>query len=119
MYIYYKPNGDIVSMAEIEIVVDGAKQLKIDEEIDPRDYIVINDELQKRSIQLQTVTVNEELKPLDENTIFLNATDYKVIKYRDQLDLGITPDLTESEYIALLQKRQDARNAISASKEIK
>lgn len=118
MYIYYKADGEIISKSEIQIIVENATELKIQEDVEPRDYKVINNKVVKRDIQLQTVTEVEAPKPLDENTVYLNSTDYKVTKYRDQLDLGITPDLTEAEYIALLQKRQDARDAIAASKEI-
>ena len=117
MYIYYKDDGEIISKSEIQIIVENAKELKIIDDIDPRDYKVQDNKIVKRSVQLQTVTELEIPKPLDEYTIYLNSTDYKVTKYRDQLDLGITPDLSEVEYKLLLQKRQDARDAIAASKE--
>jgi hypothetical protein len=43
---------------------------------------------------------------------FLQSTDYKVLKYRDQVDMGVTPDLTVEEYQYLLEQRQQARDAI-------
>lgn len=43
---------------------------------------------------------------------FLAETDYKVLKYRDQVDMGITPDMSLAEYQELLVKRQAARAAI-------
>ena len=47
--------------------------------------------------------------------LFLSSTDYKVIKYRDQLDMGITPDLTIYEYHDLLKQRQAARHKIRSN----
>lgn len=41
---------------------------------------------------------------------FLQDTDYKVLKYRDQIDMGRTPDLSFEEYQYLLVQRQAARD---------
>lgn len=43
---------------------------------------------------------------------FLNATDWKVVRHRDQIDLNITPSLTNEEYITLLEYRQKAREEV-------
>lgn len=43
---------------------------------------------------------------------FLNATDWKVVRHRDQIDLNITPSLTNEEYITLLEQRQKAREEV-------
>ena len=43
---------------------------------------------------------------------FLNATDWKVTRHRDQIDLNITPSLTNEEYITLLEQRQKAREEV-------
>lgn len=43
---------------------------------------------------------------------YLNDTDWKVIRHRDQIEQGITPSLTESEYLKLLTERQNVRNLI-------
>jgi len=42
----------------------------------------------------------------------LNATDWKVIRHRDQLADGITTSLTAQEYQDLLDERQVHRDAI-------
>ena len=40
----------------------------------------------------------------------LLKTDWRVIKHRDQLDKGITPDMTDEEYQQLLDHRQSIRD---------
>ena len=40
---------------------------------------------------------------------FLNDTDYKVIRHRDQIDAEISTTLTDEEYQQLLIDRQNAR----------
>jgi hypothetical protein len=56
--------------------------------------------------ELEQARINEEA------LAFLNSTDYKVLKYRDQVDMGQTPDLTVEEFQFLLTQRQQARNTI-------
>lgn len=54
-------------------------------------------------------------KQLEENyiqTLFLSDTDWKVIRHRDQLSLGVETSLTEAEYKELLKARQKARDAV-------
>src|SRR5574344_1555371 len=43
---------------------------------------------------------------------FLKDSDWKVIRHRDQLALGIETSLTDEEYKNLLQQRQDARGKV-------
>jgi len=43
---------------------------------------------------------------------FLDGTDWKMIRHRDQLALGIQASLTNEEYIELLNQRQEARNKV-------
>lgn len=43
---------------------------------------------------------------------FLDTTDWMVQRHRDQKDLGIETSLTNEEFSELLQKRQEAREAI-------
>lgn len=43
---------------------------------------------------------------------FLDSTDWEVIRHRDQLELGIPTSLTDEEFKALLQKRQEMRDQI-------
>jgi len=42
----------------------------------------------------------------------LRLTDWKVIRHRDQVDLGATTSLTNDEYLELLQHRQNLRNTV-------
>ena len=43
---------------------------------------------------------------------YLDSTDWLVIRHKDQLDLGITPSLTDEEYKQLLTDRQSARESV-------
>lgn len=43
---------------------------------------------------------------------FLLETDWKVLRHRDQLELGVPTSLTEAEFAQLLADRQAAREAI-------
>jgi hypothetical protein len=47
-----------------------------------------------------------------ENKKFLADTDWKVIRHRDQVELGIATSLTAQEFQDLLSARQAARSAI-------
>ena len=39
----------------------------------------------------------------------LNSTDWKVLRHKDQLELGVDTSLTSEEYTELLTKRQEWR----------
>ena len=56
--------------------------------------------------RIQQEKIDQEAKK------FLNETDWKVIRHRDQLDLGIETSLTNNEFIELLRQRQEARNRV-------
>ncbi|ODG93741.1 hypothetical protein BED47_00805 [Gottfriedia luciferensis] len=43
---------------------------------------------------------------------FLDETDWKIVRHRDQLELGIETNLTNEEFIELLRARQEAREKI-------
>lgn len=43
---------------------------------------------------------------------FLDDTDWKVTRHRDQLALGIETSLTNEEYLNLLTQRQEARDLV-------
>lgn len=43
---------------------------------------------------------------------FLQETDWKVIRHRDQVDAGISTSLSEEEFAQLLSDRQAARDQI-------
>ncbi len=48
----------------------------------------------------------------EEASKFLTNSDWKVIRHRDQLALGVETSLTSDEYLALLQERQEARKKV-------
>src|SRR5574344_1870441 len=48
----------------------------------------------------------------EDATKFLNNSDWKVIRHRDQLALGVETSLTAAEYLELLQERQEARKKV-------
>ena len=52
------------------------------------------------------------MRASEEARDFLTNTDWKVIRHRDQLDLGVPTSLTAEEYTFLLQQRQSAREVI-------
>ena len=60
----------------------------------------------------------EELAIINQQNInaeasnFLSSTDWKVIRHLGQKALNITTSLTEQEYLALEQQRQEARQRI-------
>lgn len=65
------------------------------------------------SVVYEDITAKlEQDKTNQEALQFLASTDYKVLKYRDQVDMGITPDLAVEEFQYLLEQRQQARDAI-------
>lgn len=44
---------------------------------------------------------------------FLNETDWKIIRHKEQQDLGIETSLTENEYLNLIKERQNRRNILN------
>jgi hypothetical protein len=60
-------------------------------------------------LDLDSYFKNEDSK---ESSSFLTDSDWKVIRHRDQLALGIETSLSEEEYLALLQERQNAREKV-------
>lgn len=66
-------------------------------------YIVV---IKDMTAELEQAKINEEAQA------FLDSTDYKVLKYRDQVDMGLTPDLSVEEFQYLLVQRQQARTKI-------
>jgi hypothetical protein len=48
----------------------------------------------------------------EQNREFLNSTDWKVHRHRDQLDAGVATSLTDLEFQDLLQQRQAARASV-------
>jgi hypothetical protein len=58
------------------------------------------------SSQVQQLVANEQAKQ------FLSGSDWKVLRHRDQLELGVPTSLSEAEYAQLLADRQAAREAV-------
>jgi hypothetical protein len=54
----------------------------------------------------------EQEKRNNEAAKFLAETDWKVLRHKDQQDLGLATSLSAEEYQELLQQRQMARKAI-------
>lgn len=63
-------------------------------------------------IEAYRVPTPEEKAINAQSLAFLNSTDWKIIRHNDQETLGINKSLTQDEYIALLQERQAARDAV-------
>lgn len=62
---------------------------------------------------IEDITAQAEQEKINEEALkFLANSDWKVIRHRDQQDLGIATSLTGEEFQDLLQERQMARNAI-------
>lgn len=70
-------------------------------------YEKYTDEELKEQQEIKQVvqTTNQSLQ-------FLDDTDWKVTRHRDQLALGIETSLTNEEYINLLTQRQEARDLV-------
>ena len=80
-------------------------------EIDPSiqfpklvDGVVVEDEEKKQQYEAQ-IQSQEALN-------FLNTTDWKVIRHRDQQALGVPTSMTEEQFQELLEQRQSARDSI-------
>jgi len=70
----------------------------------PGSYTV---EIVDKTAQVQQEQTNQNAKQ------FLAESDWKVLRHRDQQDLGIATSMTAQEFADLLQQRQMAREAIS------
>ena len=44
---------------------------------------------------------------------FLNETDWKIIRHKEQQDLELETSLTEDEYLNLIKERQNRRNILN------
>jgi hypothetical protein len=68
-------------------------------------------ELEAKKLANQIQSLKNKLISQVKNKVseLLTATDYKVIRHRDQLELGVETTLTDLEYDALLKQRNDLR----------
>jgi hypothetical protein len=74
------------------------------------------DEYPFREATQEEINANSNLKIELKSNIdakkYLTDTDWKVIRHRDQLALGITTTLSQTEYENLLEERQKNRNKV-------
>lgn len=68
------------------------------------------EELESAWIEVQSDIEREAIN--NEALLYLDETDWKVIRHRDQLALGIQTSLTDEEYNAILAERQSKRDLI-------
>ncbi len=90
---------------------ENEKQIEWEGPLDPRmvfGKIFSNGQF----IDIEKTAVEKQAEMNLTETLYLKDTDWKVIRHRDQLALGIPPSLTDGEYKALLEARQQARNAV-------
>ena len=74
---------------------------------DMDNYFYIEGKYIPKNVELERqFSINTEART------FLNDTDWLVIRHRDQQELGIEKSLSDDEYLALLEKRQEARQKV-------
>lgn len=65
--------------------------------------------------EVEIIDISAQIEQDEINQValkFLAETDWKVVRHRDQQELGIATSLTAEEFQDLLQERQMARNSI-------
>jgi hypothetical protein len=104
----YRP-GVPESVTVVEITDEEAKQinekthfLDLDNVVKPRPQEDLDEESAAKQLELDNA----------EKRAFLSSTDWKVMRHIRQLALGIPTTLTEDEYVALEQERQETANSI-------
>ena len=104
----YRP-GVPDSVTVVEITDEEAKQinekthfLDLDNVVKPRPQEDLDEESAVKQLELDNA----------EKRAFLSSTDWKVMRHIRQLALGIPTTLTEDEYVALEQERQETANSI-------
>lgn len=68
------------------------------------------DELPEAMVEIEAQSLSDKEKA--EALQFLNETDWKVLRHRDQLEMNMTTSLSSEEFDQLLIDRQMARNKI-------
>jgi hypothetical protein len=83
------------------------------EEIVPAKFETQTVELAGYKVIIEDLTAQLELEAQKAEALkFLQDTDYKVLKHRDQTEMGRTPDMSVEEFQYLLTQRQQARDKI-------
>jgi len=60
------------------------------------------------AVESSVTAQKEQEKANGQEKEFLNSTDWKILRHLRQKALAVTTSMTESEYLALEQQRQDA-----------
>lgn len=104
---YLKTTKASVIITEIGVKPDMTMTNLAPAEFDKWDYQANNwfEDL-KLVLNAEQAKVNLESKKV------LNDTDWKILRHRDQLDLGVKTSLSEEEYFFLLQQRQESREKV-------
>lgn len=106
----YKPNigKDRLKIIKYSGNIPQERILYINGKIeDLNNFIFINGQYAKRTKALENIlNTNNDAKK------YLIATDWLVIRHRDQLALKQKTSLTENQYLDLLEKRQAAREKV-------
>jgi len=106
--VYYeKDSGERIVITEIGIYPDESLT-----DIEPKEYQIWDFEFNQWTEDTALIAKIQQEKTNQESRDFLVTTDWKIIRHKDQLDLGIETSLTSEEYIALLQQRQEARSKV-------
>lgn len=69
----------------------------------PAEYEIVIEDI---TAQIEQEKINQEARQ------FLSSTDWKILRHRDQIDLGVTTSLTRDEFQLLLNERQLARQRV-------
>ena len=69
----------------------------------PAEYEIVIEDI---TAQVEQEKINQEARQ------FLSSTDWKILRHRDQVDLGVTTSLTQDEFQLLLNERQLARQRV-------
>lgn len=117
MYYICIENNQIVSVADYEPTVPPSiRVVEITDEqhrqiVDRTHYFDVSSNSVKPQLP-EKAQENALVKDALEKQQFLNSTDWKVMRHIRQKALGLETSLTEDEYIALEQERQNAASTM-------
>ena len=110
-YLVIDTDGDIlVSTDSLEAangnMETGTSLITLEEPVDVYNKRYVNGALE--DIPIPDEVLAEQAR--EERDTLLDRADGASIKQREQVDLGITPDLADAQYTSLLQYKQDLRD---------
>ena len=110
-YLVIDTDGDIlVSTDSLEAangnMETGTSLITLEEPVDVSNKRYVNGALE--DIPIPDEVLAEQAR--EERDTLLDRADGASIKQREQVDLGITPDLADAQYTSLLQYKQDLRD---------